>query len=124
MSGNASRNDAGQALLETLIAVAILAIALVALLAGLVQLQDRRLDAARTRHAGQLATDKLAAVELLGEAGIANASGEFPAPDNDFSWKVTVTATPDALFRVLAVEVRAKGSQDLSVTFSRLEPKP
>ncbi|WP_300159298.1 type II secretion system protein [Solidesulfovibrio sp.] len=124
MPPDASRRQAGQALLETLIAVAILAIALVSLLAGLVQLQERRIEAARTRHAGQLASDKLAEVELAGEGAMTNASGEFPAPDDDFSWEVALTATPDTFFRVLSVEVRSKGSRPVSVTFSRLEARP
>lgn len=114
----------GQALLETLIAVAILAIAMVSLLAGMVQLQDRRIEAARTRQAGQLAADKLATVLLAGESAMANATGEFPAPNDAFAWKVEVAAAPDTVFRVLTVEVRAKGSDSLSVRLSRLEPKP
>lgn len=114
----------GQALLETLIAVAILAIAMVSLLAGMVQLQDRRIEAARTRQAGQLAADKLATVLLAGESAMTNATGEFPAPNDAFAWKVEVAAAPDTVFRVLTVEVRAKGSDSLSVRLSRLEPKP
>jgi len=114
----------GQALLETLIAVAILAIAMVSLLAGMVQLQDRRIEAARMRQAGQLAADKLATVLLAGESAMANATGEFPAPNDAFAWKVEVAAAPDTVFRVLTVEVRAKGSASLSVRLSRLEPKP
>ncbi len=114
----------GQALLETLIAVAILAIAMVSLLAGMVQLQDRRIEAARMRQAGQLAADKLATVLLAGESAMANATGEFPAPNDAFAWKVEVAAAPDTVFRVLTVEVRAKGSDSLSVRLSRLEPKP
>jgi general secretion pathway protein I len=124
MPGHRQRSQSGQALLETLIAVAILAIALVALLAGLVQLQDRRLDAARMRQAGQLAQDKMTDVLLAGESAIANADGVFPAPDDAYSWKVDVTVTPDDAFRVLTVEVRVKGAQALSVRLSRLEPKP
>ncbi len=114
----------GQALLETLIAVAILAIAMVSLLAGMVQLQDRRIEAARTRQAGQLAADKLATVLLAGESAMTDATGEFPAPNDAFAWTVAVAAAPDTVFRVLTVEVRAKGSDNLSVRLSRLEPKP
>lgn len=122
--------QSGQALLESLVAVAILAIALVSLLAGLVQLQDRRLEAARTRHAGQLAADKMTAVRLAGESGLTNADGVFPAPDDAFAWKVEVTTTPDALFRLLTVQVRTNGKDKddtadvVSVRLSRLEPLP
>ncbi|WP_428568072.1 MAG: type IV pilus modification PilV family protein [Solidesulfovibrio sp. DCME] len=124
MARTSASSPSGQALLETLVAVAILAIALVSLLAGLVQLQDRRIEAARMRQAGQLAQDKLAEVLLAGESAMANATGEFPAPNEAFAWKVEVTAAPDTVFRVLSVEVLAKGTDTLSVRLSRLEPKP
>ncbi len=119
-----TRAASGQALLETLIAVAILAIALVSLLAGLVQLQDRRLEAARTRHAGRLAEAKLAEVELAGEPAWRNGSDKFPAPDDAYEWFVDITDTPDATLRLLTVGVRATGSGTLSVRYSRLEPRP
>lgn len=119
----ARQRQSGQALLETLVAVAILAIALVSLLAGMVQLQDRRLEAARMRRAGELAADKMATVELTGESAFANATGRFPTPDDAYAWSVAVTATPDALFRVVAVTVQANGAQTVSVRLSRLEPR-
>lgn len=123
LSGRA-KHPSGQALLETLIAVAILAIALVSLLAGLVQLQDRRLEAARTRHAGQLAEARLAEVELAGEPAFRNGMGRFPAPDEAYEWFVEVTDTPDAAMRVLTVGARASGTASLAVRISRLAPRP
>lgn len=117
------RHPSGQALLETLIAVAILAIALVSILAGLVQLQNRRLDAARTRHAGQLAEDKMAEVELAGEPAYKNGNGRYPAPDDAYEWFVEITDTPDAALRLLTVGARTAGSDTLSVRISRLEPR-
>lgn len=118
------RHASGQALLETLVAVAILAIAMVSLLAGLVQLQDRRLEAARARQAARLVERKMAEITLAGEAGFKNGTGTFLAPDDAYAWSVAVTDSPDATLRLLTVGVRATGSDTLSVSISRLEPRP
>ncbi|MHC1788749.1 type IV pilus modification PilV family protein [Solidesulfovibrio sp.] len=118
------RHPAGQALLETLVAVAILAIALVSLLAGLVRLQDRRLEAAQARQAAWLAETKMAELELAGEAAWKNSAGDYPAPNETFSFAVEVTPSPDAALRLLSVTVRAAGSDRLMVRLSRLEPRP
>ncbi|KHK01158.1 type IV pilus modification PilV family protein [Desulfovibrio sp. TomC] len=114
----------GQALLETLVAVAILAIALVSILAGLVRLQDQRLEAARARHAAWLAEAKMADLLLAGEGSLNNASGNFPAPDENFAFAVEVTSPTDDVLREVSVTVRSAGSERVSVRLSRLEAKP
>lgn len=119
----AARRPSGQALLETLVAVAILAIALVSLLAGLVRLQDQRLEAAKARRAAWLAEAKMDDLLLGGEGSWKNASGACPDPDQDFSYTVEVTDTPDTLMRVLTVTIAATGSDRLTVRLARLEPR-
>ena len=116
--------QSGQALLETLTAVAILAIALVSLLAGLVRLQDQRLEAARARRAAFLAETKLLDVLAAGPANLKNASGAFAAPDADYSFAVEIGDVRGDSLRVVAVTVRAAGSQRIQVRLARLEPVP
>lgn len=119
----APRHLSGQTLLETLVAVAILAIALVSLLAGLVRLQDQRLEATKARHAAWLAETKMADLLLGGAGSWKNASGTYPAPDEAFSFAVEITDTPDTILRLLSVTVRAADSDRLTVRLSRLEPR-
>lgn len=115
-------SQAGQALLETLTAVAILAIALVSLLAGLVRLQDQRLEAARARRAAFLAEAKMADVLAAGAANVKNASGTFPAPDADYSFAVELGDAKGDGLRLVSVTVRAAGSERLQIRLARLEP--
>jgi general secretion pathway protein I len=116
------RNQQGQALLETLVAVAILAIALVSLLAGLVRLQDQRLEAARARRAAFLAEAKLGEVLAAGSTAIKNVSGTFPPPDGDYTFAVEVTDARGDRLRLVTVTVRTAGSERVQVRLSRLEP--
>ena len=119
-----SRASSGQALLETLVAVAILAIALVSILAGLVRLQDQRLEAARARHAAWLAEDKMAELLLAGTGNLKNGSGTFPAPNESYAFAVEVTGPAEAGLQEVSVTVRSAGSERVSVRLSRLEPGP
>ena len=114
----------GQALLETLVAVAILAIALVSILAGLVRLQDQRLEAARARQAAWLAEDKMADLLLAGAGNLKNVSGNFPAPNESYTFAVAVTGPAEAVVQEVSVTVRTAGSERVSVRLSRLEPRP
>lgn len=114
----------GQALLETLVAVAILAIALVSILAGLVRLQDQRLEAARARHAAWLAEAKMDDLLLAGESSLKSTSGNFPAPDESFTFAVEVISPEDDVLREVSVTVRSAGSERVSVRLSRLGSKP
>ncbi|BAH76340.1 type IV pilus modification PilV family protein [Solidesulfovibrio magneticus] len=116
--------QSGQALLETLIAVAIMAIALVSLLAGLARLQDKRLDAARARRAAFLAQGKMLDILAAGPANLNNASGTFPAPDTDYAFSVEIGGTRGERLRLVSVTVRATGSERLQVRLARLEPGP
>lgn len=116
--------QSGQALLETLTAVAILAIALVSLLAGLARLQDKRLDAARARRAAFLAEDKMLDILAAGPANLKNASGTFPAPDADYAFSVEIGDDRGERLRLVSVTVRDAGSQRLQVRLARLEPAP
>jgi general secretion pathway protein I len=119
-----SRHPGGQALLETLVAVAILAIALVSLLAGLVRLQDQRLEAARARHAAGLAEARMADLLLAGQGAFKNASGNFPAPDEAYTFAVEVTELAGDVLQLVSVTVGSAGSERVQVRLSRLEPKP
>ncbi|OLN30250.1 hypothetical protein DVDV_0660 [Desulfovibrio sp. DV] len=119
-----SRTPSGQALLETLVAVAILAIALVSILAGLVRLQDQRLEAARARHAAWLAEDKMADLLLAGSGNLKSGNGTFPAPDESYTFAVEVTGPAGAVLQEISVTVRPVGSERVSVRLSRLEPRP
>lgn len=116
--------QAGQALLETLTAVAILAIALVSLLAGLARLQDKRLDAARARRAAFLAEGKMLDLLAAGPSNLKNDSGTFPAPDADYAFSVEIGDTKGERLRQVSVTVRDAGSQRLQVRLARLEPAP
>jgi general secretion pathway protein I len=116
--------QAGQALLETLTAVAILAIALVSLLAGLARLQDKRLDAARARRAAFLAEGKMLDLLAAGPSNLKNDSGTFPAPDADYAFSVEIGDTKGERLRLVSVTVRDAGSQHLQVRLARLEPAP
>ncbi len=116
--------QAGQALLETLTAVAILAIALVSLLAGLARLQDKRLDAARARRAAFLAEGKMLDLLAAGPSNLKNDSGTFPAPDADYAFSVEIGDTKGERLRLVSVTVRDAGSQRLQVRLARLEPAP
>ena len=114
--------QSGQALLETLTAVAIMAIALVSLLAGLARLQDKRLDAARARRAAFLAEGKMLDLLAAGPANLKNASGTFPAPDADYAFSVEISDTRGERLRLVSVTVRDVGSQRLQIRLARLEP--
>ena len=116
--------QAGQALLETLTAVAILAIALVSLLAGLARLQDKRLDAARARRAAFLAEGKMLDLLAAGPSNLKNASGTFPAPDADYAFSVEIGDAKGERLRLVSVTVRDAGSQRLQIRLARLEPAP
>ena len=116
--------QSGQALLETLTAVAILAIALVSLLAGLARLQDKRLDAARARRAAFLAEGKMLDLLAAGFSNLKNDSGTFPAPDADYAFSVEIGDTKGERLRLVSVTVRDAGSQRLQVRLARLEPEP
>ena len=116
--------QSGQALLETLTAVAIMAIALVSLLAGLARLQDKRLDAARARRAAFLAEGKMLDILAAGPANLKSASGTFPAPDADYAFSVEIGDARGEVLRLVSVTVRAAGSQRLQVRLARLEPGP
>ncbi|HML52500.1 MAG TPA: hypothetical protein PKC79_00250 [Solidesulfovibrio magneticus] len=116
--------QSGQALLETLTAVAIMAIALVSLLAGLARLQDKRLDAARARRAAFLAEGKMLDLLAAGPANLKNVSGTFPAPDADYAFSVEISDTRGERLRLVSVTVRDVGSQRLQIRLARLEPGP
>ncbi len=116
--------QSGQALLETLTAVAILAIALVSLLAGLARLQDKRLDAARVRRAAFLAEGKMLDILAAGPSNLKSASGTFPAPDADYAFTVEIGDAKGERLRLVSVTVRAAGSQRLQVRLAQLEPAP
>lgn len=123
-SPSQQKGQSGQALLETLTAVAIMAIALVSLLAGLARLQDKRLDAARARRAAFLAEGKMLDLLAAGPANLKNASGTFPAPDADYAFSVEISDTRGERLRLVSVTVRDAGSQRLQVRLARLEPGP
>ena len=119
-----STGQTGQALLETLSAGAIMAIALVSLLAGLARLQDKRLDAARARRAAFLAEGKMLDLLATGPANLKNASGTFPAPDADYDFTVELSDVRGERLRLVSVTVRAARSERLQVRLARLEPVP
>jgi general secretion pathway protein I len=123
-SPSKQKGQSGQALLETLTAVAIMAIALVSLLAGLARLQDKRLDAARARRAAFLAEGKMLDLLAAGPANLKNASGTFPAPDADYAFSVEISDTRGERLRLVSVTVRDVGSQRLQIRLARLEPGP
>lgn len=109
------RRNRGFTLLETLVALAILAIALVAALRSV---GSTALAAAGLREralADWVAQDRLAEYR---------ASGAFPAPGrnegrarqghSDFVWRETISGTPNALFRRIEVQVFDGSGEQLS----------
>lgn len=89
-----ANNYKGFTLLEVMIALAIVSIALVAML-GLAQrniLVNDRLQ--RMTQATFLAKQKMAEIENGILSGLDRTRGEFPSPNQQFSWRVQYSSTP------------------------------
>ena len=91
---HAADNCKGFTLLEVMIALAIISIALVAML-GLVQrniLVNDRLQ--QMTQATFLAKQKMAEIENGILSGLERNLGEFPPPNQQFSWRAQYSSTP------------------------------
>jgi general secretion pathway protein I len=84
---------AGFTLLETMVAVAVLATAMVAVLAVCVQLQDARLRALRSQAAALTLSDRLADVAAFGTNRLESRQGTRETPGGDWRWRVDVADT-------------------------------
>ena len=120
----ARRHASGQVLLEALLAMAILAIGLVSLLSGLIQLQNRSLEAVRAERAMELLSRKRADIELAGATKAASGTGAFAPPDAGYAWAVKNEPTQDQALRQLTVTVTWQDGGGGHVALAWLVPLP
>ena len=118
------RHASGQVLLEALLAMAILAIGLVSLLSGLLQLQNRSLEAVRAERAMELISQKRADLELAGATKVPSGTGTFAPPDAGYAWTVKNEPTQDQALRQLTVTVTWQDGGGGHVALAWLVPLP
>ena len=109
MKGTGISNNRGFTLLETMIALAIIAVALVSLLALGNRSIGVRARLQMITQATLLAQDKMSEIETLAEmrssADFSDDDGTFDKPFQEFNWRVSYEDTPVASVKMVTVMV-------------------
>jgi len=98
------RGGGGFSLIETLVAVSIFAIAIVAVIEGLAASSRAQIWVERENRAVMLAQNILEEIEYAGDLEVGTDQGRFEDEDSDYSWSSEVVETPDeGLYQVTVV---------------------
>ena len=113
------RNSRGFTLLEVLVAVAVLAIALAAILAGMARYADNAAYLNQKTVALFVAHNRLAEIELEPVLpSVGKSDGDAEMAGSKWHWNVEVSETPDPSLRRVNVRVQAPGRDGDVATLS------
>ncbi|MDQ7832405.1 MAG: prepilin-type N-terminal cleavage/methylation domain-containing protein [Desulfovibrionaceae bacterium] len=114
VSGRPGR--AGFTLLETMVAVVVLATAMLAVLSVCVNIQNARLRASRTQAAALTLRDRLADMAAFGVNRLESRQGVRETASGDWRWRVDVAASDLPGLSLATVTVEADAAADPGAT--------